>query len=826
MPHTSVPVPAFYQEDGPPQPLLLLTYHTEMLYPRASFVLISSQEEMAFSTHKPHRHIHTPLRNFTTPLTSSHAPTPKVTKSVSFLTDQIPQKGEPEQISMYSSILSTDSNESKIPKPEGEMGRPGRGGYNLERALNWDTNHFKKLREYVHRSINNHCDTSKSRTNQTPAALSSVEREAVAHFPELHDYMGCWPVEDLIQMQLQNISTKERQKQAKKIVIILQDVLLNGFVPPHPDEVPTDSVVESYPLQELHPMHTYPPTPQPTATSAPSSTYPLEPTSLSEDFMMTLYNPWGAGRRMREEEDQRHTKVLLKEIDQSSGLRDDMHALRYSHHELLMEAHSRELEMQSVIGQYRDKNVYLEHEKVQALTSLEQQHCNEVTAIQNQLALNFEEAQHATRVERDSLLAEKDASCQHEILVAREKQLTENEREVARLTAEYGCKIASLNVHLRSVGLKSSDNCVESNSTGKHCYTSITSFMASSYRQKPVATCTNILGFSPIPDICSESLADEEPQTSSSGDAGCPLNSLVANVLIENVTVGMLAEVLAKANVRDLFKEAFHLTKDDEYMLYEGASREAISLFIGGMGPGPDPLALQWDMMTTHKSDWNQEVIDLLYSLYMTMQERNHWTGRSQQSIRRDIAQKFDQCRRYWRKARPQVLSDGTHETMQQVGDRLVDHTNEQLRMAIVLSHRTTKFETRQKVTSALLSDRKATGKEDLPIWVYLNSIVETLDKDDMSSDESDTEDCEILVFQLKTMTWRANFSHEMQIIDEQRLAGAAVFTPRGSKPAKRLHNAKWESVWPAVADLPRAFYNPLWLSNQRLSFKLLHLVL
>ncbi|KAG1830937.1 hypothetical protein DFJ58DRAFT_848373 [Suillus subalutaceus] len=89
-----------------------------------------------------------------------------------------------------------------------------------------------------------------------------------------------------------------------------------------------------------------------------------------------------------------------------------------------------------------------------------------------------------------------------------------------------------------------------------------------------------------------------------------------------------------------------------------------------------------------------------------------------------------------------------------------------------------------------------------------------------MSSDESKTEDYGLPVFRLKTMLWRADFSHELKIIDEQRLAGAAVFTPRGSKPAKRLHNAKRESVRPAVAGLPRSFYNLSWLSGQRPSFK------
>lgn len=243
---------------------------------------------------------------------------------------------------------------------------------------------------------------------------------------------------------------------------------------------------------------------------------------------------------------------------------------------------------------------------------------------------------------------------------------------------------------------------------------------------------------SQIPDVQSESLVDDEPQTSGSGNAERLLTSVLADVPIENATVGMLAEALAKAlqiqrttsprsrrkvpespiefftdsqhrenkvrdqpfqtallmkyqaNVRELFKEVFHLTKDDEYMLYEGASREVVSCFTSGMGPGPDPLALQWDMTTTHKSDWNRQVVDTLCSLYMTMQQRSNWTVRSPQSIRNDITNKFDQCRKCWRRARPHISSNGTHETMQQVGDRLVDYTNERLRMARVLSRRTT----------------------------------------------------------------------------------------------------------------------------------------
>ncbi|KAG2747124.1 hypothetical protein P692DRAFT_20704332, partial [Suillus brevipes Sb2] len=110
--------------------------------------------------------------------------------------------------STYSSLSSLDSKDSKIPKPEGEAGRPGRGGYNLEMALNWDDDRFKNLKEYVLRYIKKHCDVSKSKKHQTPAALQEVHREALGRFPELADYHGCWPVGDIIQMQLKNTSAK------------------------------------------------------------------------------------------------------------------------------------------------------------------------------------------------------------------------------------------------------------------------------------------------------------------------------------------------------------------------------------------------------------------------------------------------------------------------------------------------------------------------------------------------------------------------------------------------------------------------------------------
>ncbi|KAG2135315.1 hypothetical protein DEU56DRAFT_913418 [Suillus clintonianus] len=360
-------------------------------------------------------------------------------------------------------------------------------------------------------------------------------------------------------------------------------------------------------------------------------------------------------------DEQRPNKVFLKEVDQSSKLREDVRELHFSNRDLLLRkrhaqisSNIRELDMQSVIVQYQEHNQSLQRDNADALASLDQNHRQEVVDLQSQI-------RHANTQSPTSAPAWR---------------------------------------HL----------------VGK----------------KPVATCTNIIGFAPIPDVSSESDADKEPQTTGNGR---PLTSLLGDVPIVHATVGMLAEALVKvlqipqttsprgprsgrkplkppvenftnnqrrdnkANIRELFKTAFHATKDEEYMLHVPASCEAILSFADEMGPGPDPLALQWDMATTHKSEWNQKVIDFLCSQYATLQESNGWAGRSTESIRDDIELKFGQCRKCWRKAQPLSLGDGTRKTMQQVGDRLVDQTNERLRLARVLTRRTTKFETRKKVT-------------------------------------------------------------------------------------------------------------------------------
>ncbi|KIK12194.1 hypothetical protein PISMIDRAFT_121314, partial [Pisolithus microcarpus 441] len=150
-----------------------------------------------------------------TPGTSSRATTPRAVTPVPKSSGKVAEKSvtiiEDQSLdspsSSESSLSSWDEDESdrkKIPKPNGEVGRPGHGGYNLEDQLGWGKDGFKKLKRFVKKAVRRHLDPTKCRSLQDRKALETVSKEsqAIAEFPDLDDFEDCWPVQDLVQLQL------------------------------------------------------------------------------------------------------------------------------------------------------------------------------------------------------------------------------------------------------------------------------------------------------------------------------------------------------------------------------------------------------------------------------------------------------------------------------------------------------------------------------------------------------------------------------------------------------------------------------------------------
>ncbi|KAG1844360.1 hypothetical protein F4604DRAFT_1689118 [Suillus subluteus] len=110
------------------------------------------------------------------------------------------------------------SEDSKIPKPAGEPGRPGHGGYTLREALDWNPKAYAKFKKSMHSLIEDHLDMTKCASAQSPMLLEVVHGKALDNFPDLDNYNNLWPVNDTIMTCLKYMSGCARRKEGEMAV--------------------------------------------------------------------------------------------------------------------------------------------------------------------------------------------------------------------------------------------------------------------------------------------------------------------------------------------------------------------------------------------------------------------------------------------------------------------------------------------------------------------------------------------------------------------------------------------------------------------------------
>ena len=146
---TMIEISPYFEPGAPPPTLPILISQTEIGNTHAPGKLVAQEEIGSGPTVArlpcPKRNTtpsHFPLRS-STPKSRSKPPN-KTLKSVSLDVDS-------DSESSLSSLSSSSSdpefdNDLLIPKPEGEAGRPGRGGYNLEKTLAWEAKDYRKMK--------------------------------------------------------------------------------------------------------------------------------------------------------------------------------------------------------------------------------------------------------------------------------------------------------------------------------------------------------------------------------------------------------------------------------------------------------------------------------------------------------------------------------------------------------------------------------------------------------------------------------------------------------------------------------------------------------
>jgi hypothetical protein len=145
----------FFEPSAPPIILPMPTAHTDMRYyhPHRQSPLINEELPPLIGSRRSRCRSNSPEPQVPHPFASgskrhvkprrrSISAMPETPRSVRFDTPFSQSSlSDSESLSPFN-----DQADSKIPKPAGDAGRPGSGGYNLERSLAWRKDEFKRLK--------------------------------------------------------------------------------------------------------------------------------------------------------------------------------------------------------------------------------------------------------------------------------------------------------------------------------------------------------------------------------------------------------------------------------------------------------------------------------------------------------------------------------------------------------------------------------------------------------------------------------------------------------------------------------------------------------
>nr|VWO99259.1 Transcriptional repressor rco-1 [Ganoderma boninense] len=206
---SSVPIPVWYEPAPPPTPHPLLASETDI--PDLCFdvgPLSWAEVDMSKRSAVPNRTLKKArAKTMATDVLCSTTPTANtecrsVTDSDSDSTDSSSNESEPE---------SQEDADMKIPKPSGEVGRPGRGGYSLEQVLSWNPRRMSEFKKLINKLVGECLDPTRSVSSQSLSRVASLRDKALNKFPELDQYENLWPVTDAVKQRLKYTSSKARK---------------------------------------------------------------------------------------------------------------------------------------------------------------------------------------------------------------------------------------------------------------------------------------------------------------------------------------------------------------------------------------------------------------------------------------------------------------------------------------------------------------------------------------------------------------------------------------------------------------------------------------
>ncbi|KAI6117715.1 hypothetical protein EDD16DRAFT_1444116, partial [Pisolithus croceorrhizus] len=99
-----------------------------------------------------------------------------------------------------------------VPRPHGQLSKPGAGGYSLREVLKWEQPLYHAVQVNVQKICQESCDLSKPYHEQPQDIHILIKTIAQRNFPLLKRYQDAWPAADLATIFLKNMSSERRRK--------------------------------------------------------------------------------------------------------------------------------------------------------------------------------------------------------------------------------------------------------------------------------------------------------------------------------------------------------------------------------------------------------------------------------------------------------------------------------------------------------------------------------------------------------------------------------------------------------------------------------------
>ncbi|KAH9478861.1 hypothetical protein JR316_0009323 [Psilocybe cubensis] len=274
------------------------------------------------------------------------------------------------------------------------------------------------------------------------------------------------------------------------------------------------------------------------------------------------------------------------------------------------------------------------------------------------------------------------------------------------------------------------------------------------------------------------------------------------------------------ALVRSVVNDKFGVERDPEFVNHIPPSPGDIMQFETTKRPedGPKIADLRIDMKGEISSDWNKELVSILVT-FATNRKVSQFPDlphRPQDYLAQMFFQTLERARTFWRDNQPQATDLGKIETSAKREARVEAKRKKEEKRNRKNSRCSIKYSERLFTVKRMIAEsEKRDDTAMFNLWSRLLSLLEALEEDGMSSEDSEADDDGDTVYHVRQMPYRRSVDKHMAIIDAETKRYKRTIATQGSNKSRRIRGEDIFSLRRPFVGKPRPLYAPPWLKQQ-----------